>query len=226
MARVEKNTYKVISGTEAAGACRLWQIPAVAADGSRTAQPDCGDGVLLTAGRIEEIQRQARDEAAALGRQEGIEQGRALVRERVENLQSIIGLLEAPLKELDEQLVQEVAELAIVIARHLVRREIRSDPGQIVGVIQQAAGVLPVAARRVRLFLNPDDAATVREMMPATSELEGGWEIIEDPAVSCGGCRLETDSTRIDATLEKRLSAIAAELLGGDRDMDRDDGGS
>lgn len=222
---MEKNTYKVISGDEPAAACQPWEIPEVtAARHHAVGRIDTG-GMMLTAGRIEEIQQQARQEAFELGRREGLEKGRVEAAKEVERLQSILGLLEAPLEALDERLVEEITTLALAIARHVIRREIRTDPGQIMAVVQQAAEVLPVAARRVRLFLNPEDAKTVRETMKLSSEHGGGWELIEDPAIGRGGCRVETESSRIDATIEKRLATIAAEMLGGDRERDHDDGG-
>jgi flagellar assembly protein FliH len=219
---VEKNTCKVISGDTPAAECRPWAIPEVAIAGLRAGGERDAGGVMLTAGRIEELQQQARQEAFELGRREGLERGRAEAAGEVERLGSILKLLEAPLQALDERLVEEVTALAVAIARHVVRREIRSDPGQIVGVVRQAAGILPVAARRVRLYLNPEDATTVRETMKLSPGHDGTWELIEDPAISRGGCRVETESSRIDATIEKRLATIAAGMLGGDRERDHD----
>ncbi len=227
MARVEKNSYKVISsGPESAAECRPWVIPEVTAPGSRAGGHADAGGIMLTAGRIEEIQCQARQEAFDLGRKEGLEQGKADASAQADRLLAIMRLLAAPLEEIDERVVEEVTQLALAIARHVIRREIKMDPRQILGVVQQAAEALPVSARRVRLLLNPEDAHIVREIMNLSSERNGGWELIEDPAISRGGCRVETESSRIDATIEKRLAAIAAELLGGDRERDHDAGGN
>ncbi len=225
MARVEKSTFKVISGDEATADFRPWELPEVEASAARAASPDEGAGLLLTAGRIEEIQRQAHGEAFELGRREGLEHGRAEAQAEVERLRGILRLLAAPLAELDDAVVEELGRLSVTIARHVIRREVRTDPRQILGVVRQAAEALPVATRRVRLFLHPDDAAIVRESMSSATEQGGGWELVEDPAIGRGGCRVETESSRIDATIEKRIAAIAAELLGGEREGDDDRGG-
>jgi len=37
-----------------------------------------------------------------------------------------------------------------------------------------------------------------------------------------GGCKIITDNSQIDATLEKRLAMIAAKLMGGEREYDKD----
>ena len=38
--------------------------------------------------------------------------------------------------------------------------------------------------------------------------------------LSRGGCRVSTDTSRIDATVENRVNAVIAEVLGGERDVD------
>lgn len=220
---MEKNTFKVISGADSA-ACVPWQAPAVgavaaAAAGARETPP--------TAAAIEQIQRQAYEEAFALGRREGLEQGRRHMQQQAERLAAIADLLGEPLRALDERVIDEIVSLALAVARHLVRRELKTDPGQIVAVVQQAAAALPVAARGVRLVLHPEDAAVVREALSteggtADAGVRGGWQIVEDPSLMRGGCRVETDDSRIDASVEKRLAAIAAELLGGERERDGD----
>lgn len=175
---------------------------------------------MTTAAQIEEIQRQAYDEAFALGRQEGMEKGQAEMQARIRRLESIIDLLESPLRELDEQLVDEMNRMVLIIARHVIRREIRADPAQVMGVIRQAAEVLPVGARSVRLYLHPEDATLVKELTHRSEEDAGSWKILDDPAMMRGGCRVETESSRIDASIEKRLAMIATELLGGAREGD------
>jgi flagellar assembly protein FliH len=71
----------------------------------------------------------------------------------------------------------------------------------------------------VRVHLNPDDAQLVRNALPQ-AEQDGGWSISEDPLIGRGGCRLSTETSRIDATLEARLAALAATMLGGARGND------
>jgi flagellar assembly protein FliH len=218
---VEKNTFKLMSGTDSA-ACVPWLAPEVGVAALKEASEPVA--VPPTAARIEEIQRQAYEEAFALGRRDGLEQGKRQARAQAERLEAVLRQLGEPLRELDERVVDELVELALAIARHLVRRELRADPGQIVAVVQQAAAALPFAARKVRVVLHPEDAATVREALSASGGVEhgDGWEIVEDPAMMRGGCRVETEHSRIDASVEKRLAAIAADLLGGERARDDD----
>jgi flagellar assembly protein FliH len=213
---VEKNTYKVISGA-AADSCQRWQMPEVGAGLGLAGE---ARGNYLTATRLEEIQQQAYEEGFELGRREGIEKGAALAKEKAERIEAILNLLSRPLHQLDDEVVKEVVSLALTVARQVIRRELKTDPGQVIAVVQRAAAILPVASRNIRLFVNPVDAATLRESLSALQGEQSTWQIMEDPGLARGGCRIETENSRIDASIERQFAAIAVELLGGEREED------
>jgi flagellar assembly protein FliH len=71
----------------------------------------------------------------------------------------------------------------------------------------------------VRLALNPEDAAMVREVL-SLHEGDQAIRIVEDPVQSRGGCRILTETSQIDATVESRLNAVIANTLGGLRRSD------
>jgi len=106
--------------------------------------------------------------------------------------------------------------LAVALARQLVRRELKADPTQIIGIIREAIAALPVAARDVRVHLHPEDAAVVRQHL-APTECERAWVLVEDPVMARGGCQITSQTSRIDMRLEKRLGAMLSELLGDER---------
>jgi flagellar assembly protein FliH len=111
---------------------------------------------------------------------------------------------------------RELLTLAMALARQIVRRELKADPSQIIGIIREAIAALPVAAREVRVHLHPEDAAVVR-MHLAPTESERAWALVEDPVMARGGCQITTATSRIDARLETRVGAILSELLGTER---------
>lgn len=179
---------------------------------------------MLTAAQLAKIQRDAREEGFEQGRREGqeyghregIEQGRAEVAERVRRLDELLDTLDKPFERLDQQVEQEIVTLVIVMVRQLLRREVKLDPGQIVGVVREALGILPVGARSVRVVLHPEDAELVREAY-TLGDHDQKWQIIEDPVIRRGGCRIHTDTSQIDATLDSRLNSLIAPLLAGER---------
>ena len=165
------------------------------------------------------------EEAAehARGYEAGMAAGRAEMQSRlaeaqarVTRLDAILKLLARPLEELDAAVEQELALLALTIGQHLLRRELKTDPAQIIAIIRESVGRLPAAARDVRVHLHPEDAAVVRERLPAPAT-ERAWSIIEDPALARGGCLVRTDTSQIDARLESRVGAIIAAALGEER---------
>ncbi|MCP5445620.1 MAG: flagellar assembly protein FliH [Chromatiaceae bacterium] len=183
-------------------------------------------GPVLTAEQLEQIQKAAYDEGFAQGNKAGFEyghkealaQGRAELAQTVVRFEQLMNLLERPLQQLDDQVEHELIEMVIAMVRQLVRREVRTDPEQIIGVVREALSILPVSSRGIRVVLHPEDATLVRRIYEL-SENELGWKIIEDPVVARGGCRILTDTSQVDATLESRLASLIAPLLGDERDQ-------
>jgi flagellar assembly protein FliH len=192
----------------AAGDARLWSAPDVGA--AATAQN------MPTVSGLVDLQAEAYKEAFEQGLAEGREAGRAQVRAQVEQLAGMFYDLAKPFEELDADVERELLTLAMALARQIVRRELRADPTQIIGIIREAIAALPVAARDVRVHLHPEDAAVVRQHL-APTENERAWAIIEDPVMARGGCQVTTATSRVDSRLETRLGAMLSELLGNER---------
>jgi len=187
---------------------RLWAAPDVAsAPAARK---------MATVGGLVDLQAEAHMEAFDQGLAEGREAGRAEVRAQVERLSGMFYDLARPFEVMDNEVERELLTLAMALARQIVRRELKTDPTQIIGIIREAIAALPVAAREVRVHLHPEDAAVVREHL-APTENERAWTIVEDPVMARGGCQINTTTSRIDARLETRLGAILSELLGTER---------
>lgn len=201
---------KIIRGDELAD-CQAWHVPEVQADGEH--------GKPLTARQIEEIHEQARNEGFQQGRQEGRDAGLKEFVDRIQMVERIVHSLDKPFEELDESVEQQLTQLAMLVARQLVRRELKTDPEQVIGVVREALAVLPVAARNVRLALNPEDAELVREALSMGSDSQA-IQIVDDPVQVRGGCKVLTDTSHIDASVEARLNAVIAGVLGGQRKDD------
>ena len=169
-----------------------------------------------TVGGLADLQAEAYREAFEQGLAEGRAAGREEVRQQVERIAGMFYDLAKPFEELDTEVERELLTLAMALARQIVRRELKTDPTQIIGIIREAIAALPIAAREVRVHLHPEDAAVVRQHL-APTERERAWTIIEDPVMSRGGCQVTTNASRIDARLETRLGAILSELLGTER---------
>lgn len=189
------------------GSPERWKTPAI--DGSS------GNG-YLTAGRLQEMQEQAWNEAYEVGHAAGLEAGKQEVCDRVARLDQLLVALARPFDELDESVEKQLVELAMTVAKQLFRREIRIDPSHVIGVVRDAIKLLPIASRDVQVHLHPEDAELVRESL-SKAEGERAWSIVENPLASRGGCIITAESSRIDAQAETRLSAIIQSISGDER---------
>lgn len=180
-----------------------------------------------TVQELEDLEQRTYDEAYAKGLAEGREQGFAAVERemrpqlqqlqtRIERFEAIVDSLARPLQELDPEVEAQLLQLALTIGRHLVRRELRIDPTQVIAIIRESVALLPASARDVRVHLHPEDAAVVREKLAAPVG-ERAWTIAEDPVMGRGGCRVTTETAQIDARLETRIGSVVSALLGDER---------
>ncbi len=211
---------KLIDG-ESLTAYERWELPNVETAAAQTppkeSEPVEPEEVApLTAQQIEEIQKQAHDEGFELGRKEGLKAGQKEIRAEVQRLTQVVNALANPLAEVDERVENELTQLAITIARQLIRRELHTDPGQVVALVRECIAALPAASRRVQIRLHPQDAALVHEHMSIEDAGEN-WKVVEDPSLTRGGCRVTAEHSEIDATVERRLNTLLAELLGDER---------
>jgi flagellar assembly protein FliH len=193
-------------------------------EGPIAGEDHVGYAEMPTAKELAALHKQAQEEGyqqgLTEGRAEGWRRGEREVQTSVSALQSVIAQLAEPLDKVDEAVVEAVSDLAILIARHLVRRELKANPGEVIGVVRETMRHLPIAPRAARIRLHPEDAELVQTAF-ALGDDSRSWRLEPDPLLTRGGCIVETDSSRIDASVESRLAAIASRMLGGERESDR-----
>lgn len=208
-----------VVGKDQPGDCESWVLPSFN-------DPNNSSGsATLTARQIEALQKQAYEEAYNEGHKQGIEQGLVAasgqIQARMNMLNSVLESLSAPFSDLDTQVDEELVILVKSLVKQMVRRELKSDPGQVMAVIREAIESLPVASRHLQLRLHPEDAALVHEFYKL-GEQDNAWDVVEDPLISRGGCKVITDVSQVDATLETRLSQLFAHVF-GERQQDVDE---
>lgn len=207
--------------SEGAVTTRVWSPPCL--DGGAVAPSQ----VRRTVHKVQTLDQVAYEEAKAQGHAAGLAAAQpqidARLREldaQISNFRSALDALARPLALMDSQVQEQLAELAVGIARQLLRRELRTDPSQVISVVRETVALLPAAARDVRVQLHPEDAALLRERLVAP-QVESAWTILEDPVMSRGGCRVTAEAAEIDARVETRLSAVMSALLGDERAQER-----
>ena len=195
-------------------AIQRWSMPAV-------------DGPIVGRRMTEAEAKNAERVNYARGYELGIAAGKAEcdkriaeLNARISRLDSILKMMTRPLEELDSEVEKQLTLLALTVGKQMVRRELKTDPAQVIAVIRESVGRLPVAMRDIRVHLHPDDAAVVREVL-STPTSDRAWNIVEDPALSRGGCMVRTDTSQIDARLDSRLNAVVSAAFGDERSSAR-----
>jgi flagellar assembly protein FliH len=181
--------------------------------------PQVGDGTPPAAAKapehptvsdLETLARQAHEEGFAAGQAQGLAEVREQNRARLARLDAICTQAARPLAELDAAVEEELTQLAVTVARRVIAHELATRPELIVQAVRQAAAALPAAERELRVHLHPDDLALLREL----DAVEAHWQLVADPALARGGCRLENGCSRLDASVETRLAAVIDAVLG------------
>jgi flagellar assembly protein FliH len=154
------------------------------------------------------------------GRADGIQEGkRAAQQERAQHgkqLERALNELRARFTDLESQGADAVLDLALTIARQVVGREIELKRDAVLAPLREAIAAIIDQAAHPRIHLNPQDHELVRTDLEADGLFKGA-RIVADPAVSRGGCRVETPQCEVDATVETRWRRVLA-ALGCDED--------
>ncbi len=162
---------------------------------------------LPTADQIQRIQQQAYQEGFAAGMKDGQAESHAVA----QRMHAMMLDLHRAMSQFEQSMAQEIMDLALDIARQMVRSSLEADPVIVLAVVREAIESLPQTYQHPSLTLNPEDAHMVREML--AHDYPGDvWRIVEDAQIERGGCRVETGSTEIDAKMESRWQRIVSAL--------------
>ncbi len=195
---------------DAAADFQRWELPNVGIQ--PTASKAANTPPQPTVRELAALEQQAREEGYAAGRAEGLAAARQQLQQRMAELDALYDAAARPLPVLDEQTGQELARLAMIVAQRVIAHELRLSPELVIQAVRQAAAALPAATRELRVHLHPADLALLRDAGAA----EGHWQLLADPALSRGDCRMESERSRLDARVETRLAAMIDAVLGDD----------
>lgn len=193
-------------------AASRWQ--SAVADGYQQGQRD-GYESGIESGRSDGYQA-GHAEGMALG----LEQGQRQAREQYEQLARPLDAMLKSLKKLrsDYRAAQskEVVELVGKVARQVIRAELALQPVQLLALVEEALAAMPPTREQVEVCLNPEELRRISELDPKRAKK---WNLLPDPALAAGECRVKAGDHEVDAGCQGRLSAcmdqVAAQLQPG-----------
>ncbi|MFW5867491.1 MAG: FliH/SctL family protein [Armatimonadota bacterium] len=120
-------------------------------------------------------------------------------------------------RELLTELQPYVVRIAVEVARRIVQRELRTDPGLVNRTVRSALEQVAMASE-TRVRVHPLDAqvlqSTIREIVQAPDEA-ASLQIVPDGSIERGGCVVESDQGIVDARLQTQFEEVQARLLDG-----------
>jgi flagellar assembly protein FliH len=157
---------------------------------------------------LETLRREAREQGFHAGR----EAGHAAVAAEAAAFRLLVGHLRDLVEDLEQGIANDVMSLSLELAKQIVRTSLRVRPDLVLAVIREVSKGFQGFGDSPRLILNPADASLVRQAVEADPTAEWPWTVTEDAAVERGGCKFQTGTSEVDATLETRWRRVVASL--------------
>jgi flagellar assembly protein FliH len=154
------------------------------------------------------------EQGKTAGYEAGYRDGMAKAKEEASTLRAqaldILTQAEEIRKQTLAAMEQEIIDLAVEIAEKLLSAQLTLEPATVLQVAKEA---LHLVANRldIIIYVSPLEFEVVESkknellsILPARAELR----VIADQAVSPGGCRIETEHSQVNATLETRREEL------------------
>jgi flagellar assembly protein FliH len=165
-----------------------------------------GDQLKSALDKIAKIESDAFDKGYA----EGIAAGSQTVQETARRLAAVIMELEQWRDKKSLELVPDLIDLSIGIAKKIIHANIEKDRENIIEVVREALAKLGGREEKITIRVNPGDYDTMLSSLEVLREETRLRDITIEPAsaISPGGCFIETPSGEVDARIEEMLKEI------------------
>jgi len=159
--------------------------------------------------RLARIEKEAYEKGFEQGRRDGLSLEKKLMEEKARQLETLFSTLRDLKAEIYDETEQELLTLSISLARKIIGEEVKINKGIIGNTIRAAAKFL-ADKHHIRIQLNPDDMEEVKRLLPDIAAMTRGgkFQLIEDHAITKGGCLMETGFGSINATIEDQMGEL------------------
>lgn len=182
-----------------------WQ--SAVADGYRQGQRE-GYEVGLDEGRADGY-----DAGHAEGVERGIEEGRQQALAELESMAKPVDAMLRSLKKMKTEFRnaqrKEVVDLVGKIARQVIRAELALQPVQMLNLVDEALAAMPPTRDDVEVFMNSEELKRIQELDPKRAKK---WNLMADPALEPGECRVRAGDHEVDAGCQGRLAACMTQV--------------
>ncbi len=188
-------------------AWQRWEMRALA-------DPAPAAAAVAAADDLDALRRRAESEGRRTGHDAGYEAGHRAGLEQAaaerQRLHTLLMALAHGVAENEQQLADDVLDLALAFARRLLGAALEVRRELVIPAVRDALLQLSESARPARVLLNPEDIELVRRFVEETGT--GACALVPDAAIERGGCRIENAHCSVDATTGSRWQRLAASL--------------
>ena len=205
LAQVVAHGGDAIGATDAA---EDWQ--GAVEDGYRQGQRD-GYDAGLEQGRADGLSAGHAD-GVARGYEEGRQQALAELESMTKPMDAALRALKKMKTEFRNAQRKEVVDLVGKIARQVIRAELALQPVQMLNLVDEALAAMPPTRDEVEVLLNPEELKRIQELDPKRARK---WNLMGDPSLDLGECRVRAGDLEVDAGCQGRLAACMEQVREG-----------
>ena len=172
---------------------------------------NAGDDTLKkTQENFDRLEQEAYEKGFAQGEKDGVELGEKKAAKIIENIEKLFNDINSLKQDVLKENEKEILDLIFAVVEKIVHHEVKQDDTAIKEAILNALD-MAVEKSKIIFNVNPDDYEFVEKLRPdlfrQNNEIKS-IVVTSDPAISRGGCFLETSRGNIDATIESKLEKI------------------
>ncbi len=160
---------------------------------------------------IDRIKAEAKEQGFTEGYQDGLTACKSEINAAVQNLSEVICHLAEPIQRLDDDLEHELVDMIKIITKQFIKRELQLDNQLILSVVKQTKPLLPSLIKSVTITLHPTDIDFIKQA--DANLIEAAWTIVPDANLTPGGCKIESDTITIDATIEEQIQTLFTNIF-------------
>lgn len=203
----------IIRGGAARAQGGVWRLDSLA--GARAGDAPAPDPAAAAAAAHDKEVADAYSHGFEEGRREGEHAEQARLRNSMHAVVDALDVIRSSEERWNGALEENIGALACAVARHIVDREIASDPELVSRLVRRAIAEFRID-QPVRVRVNPNDLSIIEANAdPADAADDRAHDVhwIGDPRIATGGCVVEGRERivdgRVDTALERAYRRVA-----------------
>lgn len=157
---------------------------------------------------LEKGQVQGFEQGLVSGQQQGIKQGKVEGKkaflEAAQPFSKMTEQLDKLFVEQERRQREQVCELVKKVAQQVIRCELTLQPQQILALVEETLETLPSEPEGIKVMMAREEFKQIEQV--AADKVEQ-WNIVCDPSLRQGDCRIITKTAEADAGCDQRLEA-------------------